>query len=63
MAKAPGGRMAWIFLTRGEKLGIQINDGEVEDLWGKGVRCLVGRLGSDRRINKESLKTLLIRIW
>jgi hypothetical protein len=63
MAGAPMGRMAGACLTRGEKLGIHINYRYVEDLWGKGIRCLVGRLASDRSINKESFKILLTRIW
>lgn len=50
-------------LTKGEKQCIQLGAKEVENLRVKGKKCLVGRLGVPKRVNKEAFKTLLIRIW
>jgi hypothetical protein len=47
----------------GEKQGIQIGVEEIEYLRAKGTRCLVGRLGVPKRINKEAFKTLNTHIW
>jgi hypothetical protein len=50
-------------LTKGEKHGISIGDDEIEDLRTKGSKCLVGRLGDAKKINKEAFKSMLTRIW
>jgi hypothetical protein len=50
-------------LTKGEKQGISIGDDEIEDLRIKGSKCLVGRLGDGKKINKEAFKSVLTRIW
>jgi hypothetical protein len=52
-----------ISLTDGEKEGILISEGEIADLQDKGSRCLVGRLGTDKRIYKDAFRTLLTRLW
>jgi hypothetical protein len=44
-------------------LGITIGDEETEDLQVKGSKCLVGRLGVPKKLNKEAFKSLLLRIW
>jgi hypothetical protein len=49
-------------LTKGEQLGIVISDEETKGLRVKGEKCLVGRLGVAKNINKEAFKTLLICI-
>jgi hypothetical protein len=36
---------------------------EIEDLRIKGSKCLVGRLGDAKKINKEAFKLVLTRIW
>jgi hypothetical protein len=50
-------------LTKGEKQGISIGDDEIEDLRIKGSKCLVGRHGDGKKINKEAFKSVLTRIW
>jgi hypothetical protein len=50
-------------LTEGERRGIDVSDEETEALCSKGSKCLVGRLGVAKKLNKEALKSLLLRIW
>jgi hypothetical protein len=50
-------------LSEGEKSGIKIAEGEIVEAREKGVRCLVGKLGSRKRINNEAFKQVLSRIW
>lgn len=47
-------------LTEGKQQGIEIGDEVTTDLRVKGEKCLVGRLGVAKKINKEAFKTLLI---
>jgi len=50
-------------LTKGESKSIQLEAEEVEELRAKGRKCLVGRMGVPKRINKEAFRNLLTRIW
>lgn len=50
-------------LTNGEQKGIPIGDDDTEELRLKGMKCLVGQLGVQKKVNKEAFKTLLTRIW
>jgi hypothetical protein len=50
-------------LIDGEKEGIFIFVQDVADLQDKGTRCLVGRLRTDKKINKEAFQSLLSRLW
>jgi hypothetical protein len=43
-----------ISLVGGEKVGIKISEGEVSADREKGERCLVGRIGDEKRVNKEA---------
>lgn len=52
-----------ISLTDGEKECIMITEGEVADLADKGSRCLVGRLVTEKRFNREAFRCLLTRLW
>ena len=52
-----------IKLTEGEKKGIQITEGEVAINRESGGLCLVGKILSDRQVNKEGFTTILSRIW
>lgn len=52
-----------IALTEGEKVGLVISEGEIAEGRMKGERCLVGRIGGERRVNKEAFRTVLSRIW
>ncbi|GLT53996.1 hypothetical protein SLA2020_272300 [Shorea laevis] len=54
------GRMS---LSEGEKQGISISEGEVAILKEKGSRCLVGRIGTEKKVNKEAFKSLFLRLW
>lgn len=46
-----------------EKQGIKIGIEDVANLCERGSKCLVGRLGVPKRVNKEAFKSLLTRIW
>jgi hypothetical protein len=50
-------------LSEGERREITINEMDTADLRGRSERCLLGRLMSDRRIQKEAFKTLMSRLW
>lgn len=50
-------------MSEGEQLGIEIADETVHDLRIKGSRCLVGRLGVPKNLNKETFIAVLLRIW
>lgn len=63
MAKQKGDFDREFPLTVGEQKGISISDDDIEELRTKGVKCLVGRLGDVKRINKETFKSVLTRIW
>lgn len=63
MAKALEALCGRISLSDGEKTGISISEGEVADLQDKGARCLVGRLGTEKKINKEAFRSLLTHLW
>ena len=52
-----------ILLTEGEKTGIKISDGEVSKGREVGERSLVGRIGGEKRVNKEAFKMVLSRLW
>jgi hypothetical protein len=52
-----------ISLTEGEKIGISVTEGEVGEFRERGVNCLVGKLWSEKAVNKEAFKTVLSRIW
>jgi hypothetical protein len=49
-------------LSDGERKGIMITEADTADLRGRSERCLLGRLMSDRRIQKEAFKTLMTRL-
>lgn len=52
-----------ISLSESEKEGISITEGEIAVLRKKGSRCLVGRLITEKKINKEAFRSLLTRLW
>jgi hypothetical protein len=52
-----------ISLIGGEKVGIKISEGEVSADREKGERCLVGRIGDDKKVNKEAFQTVLSQLW
>lgn len=52
-----------ISLKEGEKRGITILEGEVEEVKEQGTMCLVGKLWMDKVANKETFKTVFSRIW
>jgi hypothetical protein len=47
-------------LTEGERKGITITKVDIADLRAKSERCFLGRLMSDRRIQKEAFRALMI---
>lgn len=52
-----------ISLIGREKVGIKILEGEVVADREKGERYLVGRIGDEKKVNKEAFKSVLSRIW
>lgn len=50
-------------LLEGEKKGITITEGEVEEARAQGGRCLIGRIWTEKTVNKEAFKTVLSRVW
>jgi len=52
-----------IKLTEGERKGITIIEFYTADLRARSECCLLGRLISDRRIQKEAFKALMTRLW
>ncbi|GLT69909.1 hypothetical protein SLA2020_420210 [Shorea laevis] len=50
-------------LSEKEKEGIHISEGEVTVGKTKLARCLVGKLGTEKRINREAFRSLLTRLW
>jgi hypothetical protein len=50
-------------LIRGETKRIEIDEEDTEELREKGLKCLVGRFGTPKKINKEAFKSVLTRIW
>jgi hypothetical protein len=47
-----------ISLIGGERTEISIFEGKVVDRRERGDRCLIGRIGEERKINKEAFKTV-----
>jgi hypothetical protein len=47
----------------GENSGITISEGDVAADKEKGLRCLVGRIGEEKKVNKEAFKDVFSRIW
>ncbi|XP_059429272.1 uncharacterized protein LOC132163092 [Corylus avellana] len=52
-----------ISLTEGEKVGITVSEGDVEEIRAKGTNCLVGKLWIEKLVNKEAFKSVISRIW
>jgi hypothetical protein len=50
-------------LSKGEQKGTEIVDETIEELRIKGSRCIVGRLGEPKKLNKDAFKAILVRIW
>lgn len=56
--------LCWkISLTGGERVGIKILEWEIANARETRARCLVGRIGDERKINKEAFKSVLSRLW
>jgi hypothetical protein len=52
-----------ISFVGGEKAGITIIEGEIVEGLVKGERCLIGRIGTEWKVNKEAFRSVLSRIW
>jgi hypothetical protein len=63
MAKGNGNFLGGLPFSEGEQKGLQISDESIQELRVKGSRCLVGRLGVPKKLNKEAFKAILVRIW
>jgi hypothetical protein len=50
-------------LSEGERNGIAITEVDTANLRARGERCLLGKLMSDRRIQKEAFKALMSKLW
>lgn len=47
-------------LFEGEQTGLVIAEEVTQDLRAKGTKCLVGRLGVPKKLNKEAFKAILV---
>lgn len=52
-----------ISLSDGEKCGISVADGEIASVREIGGRCLIGRIGLEKPINREAFKSVLSGLW
>lgn len=52
-----------ISLMDREKIGISIFEGEVTETKMLGDNCLVGKIWTEKAVNKEAFKTVLSRLW
>jgi hypothetical protein len=50
-------------LSEGEKTGIAITEGEIEEARAQGGWCLIGRIWLGKKVNKEAFTSVLSRIW
>jgi hypothetical protein len=63
MAKQHGDLDGKFPLTVGEQKGISIGNDDIEELRMKGLKCLLGKMGDAKRINKEAFNSMISRIW
>jgi hypothetical protein len=52
-----------ISLTDREKIGISISEGEVTEAKTLGDSCLIGKIWSEKAVNKEAFKSVLSSLW
>jgi hypothetical protein len=52
-----------ILLLEGEKAGILVSERDVAKIREIGGRCLIGIIGVEKSINRESFKSVLSRLW
>jgi hypothetical protein len=60
LIKNPGDSMT---LTDGDKLGITITEDGIIDLRLKSGRCLIRRLLSKQRVQKDAFHAMMSRLW
>lgn len=63
MAEDLENQMARFSLTEGEQTGIVVLDTDVEELEQIGERCLVGRIITEKAINREAFRSLMTNLW
>ncbi|XP_059429320.1 uncharacterized protein LOC132163147 [Corylus avellana] len=52
-----------ISLTEGEKIGIQVEEGEIAADKEAGGKCLIGKVWTEKNINKEAFRSVLSTVW
>ncbi|XP_059436809.1 uncharacterized protein LOC132169876 [Corylus avellana] len=52
-----------ISLTDGEKIGIQVEEGEIAAEREAGGKCLIGKVWTEKSINKEAFRSVLSTVW
>ncbi|GLT71837.1 hypothetical protein SLA2020_438280 [Shorea laevis] len=50
-------------LSDGENAGIVISEMEIAETMAMGARCLVGRFLTDKKINKDVFRSMMLRLW
>jgi hypothetical protein len=50
-------------LTEGESVGLTISEDDTADLQVHSGRCLVGKLLSNRLIQREAFRSLMSKLW
>jgi hypothetical protein len=52
-----------ISLTKGEKIGIKVDEVEVSEARAIAGKCLVGKVWADKSINREAFTSVMSTIW
>jgi hypothetical protein len=63
MADELGDLYGKISLTDGEKTGIQVDEGDIADGREVGGKCLIGKVWTEKNVNKEAFKSVFSTIW
>lgn len=50
-------------LVGGKATGISVIEGEIAEGREIGKRCLVGKIGIEKKVNKKAFKSMLLRLW
>jgi hypothetical protein len=60
MADELGDLYGKISLTDGEKTGIQVDEGDIADGREVGGKCLIGKVWTEKNVNKEAFKSVFV---
>jgi hypothetical protein len=52
-----------ISLSEREKVEISVSEGEVAEVREIGGRCLIGKIGPEKQVNREAFQSVMSRLW